>query len=133
VKYLVDTNILIYLCNSKSKLLENKFKTHQPEEFAVSSITIGELIYGVNKSQQRDRNLQAILKIVSPFRILDFDSSDGWQYGEIRAELEKKGMSIGGNDIMIAAQAKRRGLIVITNNTKEYKRIIGLKIEDWTK
>jgi len=133
VKYLVDTNILIYLCNSKSKLLENKFKTHQPDEFAVSAITVGEMIYGVNKSRQRYRNLQAILKIVSPFRILDFDSSDGWQYGEIRAELEKKGMSIGGNDIMIAAQAKRRGLIVITNNTKEYKRIIGLKIEDWTK
>jgi tRNA(fMet)-specific endonuclease VapC len=133
VKYLVDTNILIYLCNSKSKLLENKFKTHLPDEFAVSSITIGELIYGVNKSQKRDRNLQAILKIVSPFRILDFDSSDAWQYGEIRAELEKEGMCIGGNDIMIAAQAKRRGLIVITNNTKEYKRVVGLKIEDWTK
>ena len=133
MKYLVDTTILIYLCNSKSKPLENKFKTHRPDEFAVSAITVGELIYGVNKSQQRDRNLQAILKIVSPFRILDFDSSDSWQYGEIRAELEKKGMIIGGNDIMIAAQARRRGLIVITNNIKEYKRVPSLKIEDWTK
>jgi tRNA(fMet)-specific endonuclease VapC len=133
VKYLVDTNILIYLCNSKSKPLENKFKTHQPDEFAVSAITVGEMIYGVNKSRQRYRNLQAILKIVSPFRILDFDSSDGWQYGEIRAELEKKGTIIGGNDIMIAAQARGRGLIVITNNIKEYKRVPSLKIEDWTK
>lgn len=77
MKYLIDTNILIFLCNSKSKILENKFKTRNPEEFSVSSITVGELIYGVNKSQHRDRNLQAILKILSPFKIIDFDSSDG--------------------------------------------------------
>jgi tRNA(fMet)-specific endonuclease VapC len=132
VKYLVDTNILIFLCNSKSKPLENKFKTHRPDEFVVSSITVGELIYGVEKSQRKDRNLQAILKILSPFKIIDFDSSDGWEYGKIRADLEKKGTSIGGNDIMIAAQAKRRGLTMITNNTREYKRIYGLHVEDWT-
>lgn len=132
MNYLVDTNILIFLCNSKSKSLEHKFKTHRPEEFGISSITVGELIYGVNKSQQRDRNLQAILKILSPFIIIDFDSSDGWEYGEIRAALEKKGRSVGGNDIMIAAQARRRGLTMITNNTKEYKRVDGLHVEDWT-
>lgn len=133
MKYLIDTNILIFLCNSKSKLLENKFKTHGPEEFSVSSITVGELIYGVNKSQHRERNLQAILKILSPFKVLDFDSSDGWEYGEIRADLEKKGATIGGNDSMISAQARRRGLIVITNNTREYKRVSGLHVEDWSK
>jgi tRNA(fMet)-specific endonuclease VapC len=132
VRYLIDTNILIFLCNSKSEPLEHKFKMHRPEEFLVSSITVGELIYGVNKSRHRDRNLQGILKILSPFKIIDFDSSDGWEYGEIRAELEKKGTIIGGNDIMIAAQAKRRGLIVITNNVKEYKRVYGLQVEDWT-
>ncbi len=59
--------------------------------------------------------------------------SDGWEYGEIRAELEKKGTIIGGNDMMIAAQARRRGLTVITNNVKEYKRVRGLHVEDWTK
>jgi len=133
VKYLIDTNILIFLCNSKSKLLERRFKKHRPEEFLISSITVGELIYGVNKSQHRDRNLQAILKILSPFKIIDFDSSDGWEYGEIRADLEERGAIIGGNDIMIAAQAKRRGLIVITNNTGEYTRVNGLQVEDWTK
>jgi tRNA(fMet)-specific endonuclease VapC len=132
VKYLIDTNILIFLCNLKSKLLERRFKRHRPEEFLVSSITVGELIYGVNKSQHRDRNLQAILKILSPFKIIDFDSSDGWEYGEIRADLEERGAIIGGNDIMLAAQAKRRGLIVITNNTGEYARVNGLQVEDWT-
>jgi tRNA(fMet)-specific endonuclease VapC len=114
-------------------MLENKFKTHGPEEFSVSSITVGKLIYGVNKSQHRERNLQAILKILSPFKVLDFDSSDGWEYGEIRADLEKKGATIGGNDIMISAQARRRGLIVITNNTREYKQVSGLHVEDWSK
>ena len=133
MKYLVDTNILIFLCNSKSKLLEDKFKSHDPEEFSVSSITVGELIYGVNKSRYRDRNLQAILKILSPFKIIDFDSRDGWEYGEIRAELEKKGTIIGGNDLMISAQARRRGLIMVTNNTREYRRVSGLQVEDWTK
>ena len=133
MKYLVDTNILIFLCNSKSKKLEAKFKKHHPEEFFVSSITVGELIYGVNKSQQKRKNLEAIIKILSPFKVIDFDSRDAWEYGEIRANLESKGKSIGGNDIMIAAQVKRRGLIMLTNNTKEYKRVSGIKVEDWTK
>jgi tRNA(fMet)-specific endonuclease VapC len=133
MKYLVDTNILIYLCNSHSISLEKKFIAHSPLEFCTSSITVGELIYGVNKSKYRERNLQAILKILSSFQIIDFDSKDSWEYGEIRADLEKKGTSIGGNDIMIAAQARRRGLTVVTNNTKEYKRVTGLHVEDWTK
>lgn len=133
MKYLVDTNILIFLCNLKSRKLEDRFKKHHPEEFLVSSITVGELIYGVNKSRQKIKNLEAILKILSPFVVIDFDSKDAWKYGEIRAGLESKGKAIGGNDIMIAAQAKRRGLILITNNTREYKRIHGLKVEDWTK
>jgi tRNA(fMet)-specific endonuclease VapC len=132
MKYLVDTNILIYLCNSKSVKLERRFRRHRPDEFLVSSITVGELIYGVNKSQHKDRNLQAILKVLSPFSIVDFDSTDGWEYGEIRAELESRGKVIGGSDMLIAAQARRRGLILITNNTREYKRVHGLKVENWT-
>lgn len=133
MKYLVDTNILIFLCNTKSKKLETKFKKHRPEEFFVSSITVGELIYGVNKSQQKRKNLEAIIKILSSFEVIDFDSRDAWEYGEIRADLESKGKSIGGNDIMIAAQAKQRGLIMITSNAREHKRVGGIKVEDWTK
>ena len=129
----MDTNILIFLCNSKSKKLENRFKKHHPDEFLISSITVGELIYGVNKSQQKRKNLEAILKILSPFSVIDFDSKDAWKYGEIRATLETKGKIIGGNDIMIGAQAKQRGLKLITNNIREFKRINGLKVENWTK
>jgi tRNA(fMet)-specific endonuclease VapC len=131
VSYLVDTNILIHLCNAKSVKLEKRFCRHRPEEFLVSAITVAELIYGVNKSQRRQENLQAILKILSPFTVLDFDSSDGWEYGDIRADLERRGKVIGGNDMLIAAQARRRKLIVITNNTNEYLRIPGLNVEDW--
>ena len=131
MKYLIDTDILIYLCSSKSKKLEKRFKRYNPDQFGISSITIGELIYGVNKSQEKGNNLQAILKILSPFIVLDFTSKDGWVYGEIRAELEAKGQIIGGNDLLISAQAKNRNLIVITDNVKEYKRIAGLKVENW--
>lgn len=131
--YLVDTNILIFLCNSKSKKLEEKFKKHNPEEFFISSITVGELIYGAYKSRKKEKNLEAILKIISPFTIIDFDSNDAWEYGEIRAFLESKGKVIGGNDLLIAAQARRRGLKIITNNVGEYKRVPKLKVEDWTK
>jgi tRNA(fMet)-specific endonuclease VapC len=132
VKYLVDTNILIFLCNSKSKKLENRFKKHNPDDFFVSSITVGELIYGVNKSKRKQKNLEAILKILSPFTVIDFNSKDAWSYGEIRAFLESEGQIIGGNDIMIGAQAKQRGLKLITNNIREFKRIQDLKVEDWT-
>jgi tRNA(fMet)-specific endonuclease VapC len=133
MKYLVDTNILIFLCNSRSKKLEERFKKHDPDEFLISSITVGELIYGAYKSRQKDKNIEAIIKILSPFTAIDFDSKDAWEYGEIRAELESKGKIIGGNDMLIAAQARQRGLKVITNNTREYKRVPRLKVEDWTK
>lgn len=130
--YLVDTNIIIFLCNSKSAKLEAKFKAFLPEEFSVSSITVAELIYGVFKSMRQKQNLEAVIKILSPFTVLDFDSRDAWEYGRIRAELEAKGQIIGCNDLLIAAQASRRGYIVVTNNTSEYSRIQGLRVEDWT-
>ena len=132
MRYLVDTNILIYLCNSKSATLERHFTGKPAELFCVSSITVGELIYGVKKSQRQKENLRAILKILSPFTILDFNSKDGWEYGAIRAELECAGCIIGGNDLLIAAQARSRGLTVITNNLREFNRVEGLNVEDWS-
>ncbi|MDD2599819.1 MAG: type II toxin-antitoxin system VapC family toxin [Kiritimatiellae bacterium] len=131
MRYLVDTNILIYLCNSKSAALEKRFTDKPAELFYVSAITVGELIYGVKKSQRQAENLRAILKILSPFSVLDFNSEDGWEYGAIRAELECAGSIIGGNDLLIAAQARSRGLTVITNNFREFSRVEGLSVEDW--
>ena len=131
MKYLVDTNILIYLMNSKSLKLQNKFTSKSIEEFCVSSITVAELIYGTKKSKNIENNLNAAIKILSPFMIIDFNSMDAFEYGNIRADLEIKGKIIGANDLLIAAQARRLRLIVLTANTKEFERGEGLQVENW--
>ncbi|MBN1961595.1 MAG: type II toxin-antitoxin system VapC family toxin [Deltaproteobacteria bacterium] len=133
MKYLVDTNILIYLLNSKSLQLERKFTRRDSRQFGVSSITVAELIYGARKSRRVERNTNAVIKMLSSFELLDFTSADAFEYGDIRADLESKGKVIGGNDLLIAAQARHLGLIVLTANTDEFSRVSGLKIEDWTK
>lgn len=131
MKYLIDTNILIYLMNSKSIKLQNKFVKKNTEQFCISSITVAELIFGAKKSKNVDKNLTAAIKILSPFKILDFSGEDAFEYGDIRCDLEKKGKIIGGNDLLIASQARRQNLIVVTANTKEYERVSGLKVENW--
>ena len=131
MKYLVDTNILIYLMNSKSLKLQNKFTSKSIEKFCVSSITVAELIYGAKKSKKIEKNLNAAIKILSVFKIIDFTSMDAFEYGDIRADLELQGNIIGANDLLIAAQARRLNLVVLTANIKEYNRVKGLKVENW--
>ena len=131
MKYLIDTNILIYLMNSKSLKLQNKFTKKDVEQFCVSSVTVAELIYGAKKSANVDKNLSAAIKILAPFTILDFSGLDAFEYGDIRSYLEKKGTIIGGNDLLIASQARRQNLIVVTANEKEFKRVPELKVENW--
>ena len=133
MKYLVDTNILVYLLNSKSPQLQQKFTRRDIRQFGVSSITVAELIYGARKSRKVERNTSAVIKILSSFELLDFTSLDAFEYGDIRVYLESKGKLIGGNDLLIAAQARRLGLIVVTANTDEFTRVPGLQVEDWTK
>ncbi|MBN2093730.1 type II toxin-antitoxin system VapC family toxin [candidate division KSB1 bacterium] len=131
MKYLIDTNILIYLMNSKSLELQKKFTERSTDDFCVSAITVAELIYGAKKSKNIEKNLNAVIKILSPFTIIDFTSKDAFEYGDIRAKLEMKGKIIGANDLLIAAQAKRQKLVVLTANTKEYERVEGLDLENW--
>ena len=132
MKFLVDTNILIYLMNSKSISLQRKFTRYDNSLFGVSSITVAELIYGAKKSKWIERNLNAAIKILSPFEIIDFCSLDAFEYGDIRTYLETNGITVGGNDLLIASQARRLDLIVITANIREFKRIPRLQIEDWS-
>ena len=132
MKYLVDTNILIYLLNSKSSQLQRKFTRRDIRQFGVSSVTVAELIYGARKSHRVEQNTNAVIKLLSSFELLDFTSADAFEYGDIRADLETKGKVIGGNDLLIAAQARRLGLIVVTANTGEFSRVPGLRVEDWT-
>jgi len=131
MKYLVDTNILIYIMNSKSIKLQNRFTKKNPEQFCISSVTVAELIYGAKKSKNIEKNIEAAIKVISPFTIIDFTGEDAFEYGDIRADLELKGKVIGGNDLLIAAQARRQNLIVITANVKEYERVARLKVENW--
>jgi tRNA(fMet)-specific endonuclease VapC len=133
MKYLVDTNILIYLMNSKSKKLQEKFTRRKREQFCVSSITVAEMVYGAKNSQYVEKNLNAVIYTLSEFEILDFSNLDAFEYGDIRSDLKKKGRLIGPNDLLIAAQARRQNLVLITNNTKEFNRVAKLKVEDWTK
>ena len=133
MKYLVDTNILIYLMNSKSLRLQKKFTSCDIHDFYVSSITVAELIYGVKKSHYIEKNMNAVIKVLSPFTIVDYTSEDAFEYGDIRALLEKRGEVIGANDLLIASQARRRNLVVITGNVREYERVEGLKVENWVK
>lgn len=132
MKYLVDTNILVYLMNAKSKLLEFKFRLHSTKEFAVSIITVAELLYGAKKSVHVEKNLNAVFKILSTFEVVNFTSKDAMEYANIRAELESKGKIIGPNDLLIAAQAKRLNCTIITANVKEFDRIKNLKVENWS-
>ena len=133
MKYMLDTNIIIYLMKNHSEALIQRFHQVSPEEVCVSSITYAELEYGVSKSDSKEKNAMALLTMMSKIRVLPFDSSSCKTYGEIRSALEKSGKVIGANDMLIAAHAKSLGLTLVTNNTREFDRISGLNVEDWTK
>jgi tRNA(fMet)-specific endonuclease VapC len=129
---MLDTNICIYLINNKLPELAKRITEIPNEQICVSSITQAELEYGVAKSQNRLKNAQALAKFLSVMNVLSFDSNASVEYGEIRADLERRGMSIGPLDMLIAGHAKSLGYIVVTNNTREFARVDGLSVEDWT-
>ena len=129
--YLLDTNICIYIINKKPQTVIDKIKTLKPSQIKLSSISVGELEYGVSKSINREKNRIALFDFISAFDILPFDDGDAEIYGLIRATLEKNGEVIGPYDMQIAAQAISNDLILVTNNEKEFKRIKNIKIENW--
>jgi len=131
MKYLLDTNICIYLIKKKPESVIKKFMKLRPGSVSITSITLSELYYGVIKSSKPDENMVALQEFISPLEILDFTNEDAIIYGKIRVELEKKGKLIGAMDLLIAAIAKSRELILVTNNTKEFSRVSDLIIENW--
>lgn len=132
IKYMLDTNICIFAIKHKPESLVNRIEQCIPGELCISSITFAELLHGVEKSQAVERNRLALLLFLSKIAILDFDSEAADEYGKLRADLERKGTPIGPMDMLIAGHAKSEQLIVVTNNTREFKRISGLEIQDWT-
>ena len=132
MKYLLDTNTCIYIINRKPPSAVDRIRSKQPEDIAVSTVTIAELEYGVYRSQKIDQNRIALLEFLVPLTILDFDQGAAAVYGSIRSSLEARGTPIGPMDLLIAAQAMSHGLILVTHNEKEFSRVDGLGIENWT-
>jgi tRNA(fMet)-specific endonuclease VapC len=132
MKFMLDTNICIYLIKANSQKVLKHFHSHEVGEIGISSITLAELEYGVAKSQQVDRNREALGEFVLPLEIVDFDETAAGVYGAVRAALEKTGIPIGSMDMLIGAHAIAVNATLVTNNTKEFKRIKNLKVVDWT-
>lgn len=130
-RYLLDTNICTYLRQNRPPEVTERFRHMQHGEAVVSVITYGELLYGAERSQQRARALESVTRLVSLLPVLPMPWEAAATYGEIRAALEMQGQLIGGNDLWIAAHAKAARLILVSNNEREFKRISGLKLQNW--
>ena len=133
MKYLIDTNICIYIMNKRPVAVIKKFKQFELGEIGISTITVSELQYGIVKSKYRKKNEVRLEEFLTPLEILTYDQTAARVYGDIRFQLEKLGQPIGPLDMLIAAQALSQNLVLITNNDKEFKRIKKLKVENWTK
>ena len=133
MRYMLDTNICIYVIKHKPESVLRELKKLDPEDVCISSITYAELAYGVEKSAQTERNRLALAMMLSCIGIVAFDDAAASEYGEIRAGLEKGGTPIVSMDMLIAAHAKATGCTLVTNNTKEFCRVKGLKVVNWVK
>jgi len=129
--YLLDTNTCIFLKNKKPLHVLDKLKSVIDLGVYISSITVAELQFGVYNSQNIERNRISLTEFLAPFSIMDFDDNDAEQFGKIRSKLKSEGQIIGPYDMLIAAQAVAKKLILVTNNTVEFSRISELKLEDW--
>lgn len=128
--YMLDTNICIYLIKDKLPHLRERFKETQ-EQVCISSVTFGELHYGAEKSDQRGRNIDALQRFVARMPVLPFDAEAAENYGQLRADLSRRGTPCGPLDTQIGAHARSQGLIVVTNNRREFDRMPGLRVENW--
>jgi tRNA(fMet)-specific endonuclease VapC len=130
--YFLDTNICVHYLNATSLPLIDKIDSIALERIAIPSVVAAELYYGAVKSAKREYNLSRYNDFLTIFDIVTFDHATARVYGDIRVALEKKGQSIGGNDLMIAASALANDAVLVTNNTGEFSRVDGLAVEDWT-
>ena len=130
--FMLDTNTCIYLIKQKSRNLLKRFNNHSVGDIGISSITLAELQYGVAKSLYVNKNKEALAEFILPLEIADFDEKAAESYGAVRTGLEKAGKPVGSMDMLIGAHALSLDVTVITNNTKEFRKIKNLKVEDWT-
>lgn len=131
LKYLLDTNICIYIAKEKPLNVLKRFESISVGELAMSTITYGELLYGANKSQRQRKAIEKLSALASLIPPLPIPTDAAEHYGKIRSLLEKKGKPIGNNDLWIAAHALSTNVILVTNNQKEFARVPTLRIENW--
>lgn len=132
LKYLLDTNIVIYTMKNRPQQVKKHFERHD-SQMAISTVTLGELVFGAEHSQRVEQNLADIEAMVARLEVLPFDTKAAYHFGQIRARLYRLGRPIGPYDMMIAGQAIASGLKLVTNNVKDFQRIPGLLLEDWSK
>jgi tRNA(fMet)-specific endonuclease VapC len=128
--YMLDTNICTYVMKNYPLELREKFNS-LAEQLCISSVTLGELHYGAEKSARRVENLTAIEDFVVRLDVLSFGAKAAAHYGQLRAELERAGTPCGPHDTQIGAHARSEGLIVVTNNMREFSRMPGVRAENW--
>ena len=128
--YMLDTNICIYVMKNYPQALREKFNA-LAEQLCISTITLGELHYGAEKSARRADNLTAIEHFVARLDVLPFEAKAAAHYGQVRAELERAGTPCGAHDMQIGGHARSEGLIVVTNNIREFNRMPGIRAENW--
>ncbi len=130
LKYLLDTNIVIYTMKKRPQQVKKRFQKHE-SEMCISAVTLGELVFGAEHSQQVERNLADIEALVARLEVLPLDSKAAYHFGQIRAALYTIGQPIGPYDMLIAGHARASGLILVTNNINEFERVPGLLLENW--
>ena len=130
-RFMLDTSFVIYVIKSRPSYLRPVFNQHIGQ-MCISTITFAELMHGVEKSATPEQNLRTVEDFLSRLEVLAYDSDAASHYGDIRANLERRGLSIGVNDLHIAGHARSHGLVLVTNNTREFERVEGLRIIDWT-
>ncbi|MDH5327937.1 MAG: tRNA(fMet)-specific endonuclease VapC [Gammaproteobacteria bacterium] len=130
MKYMLDTNIVIYTIKNRPKKARQAFTQHE-NRMCISAITFGELIYSAEHSAQPERNLAGINGLVARLEVAPFEEHAAEHFGQLRAELYRIGKPIGPYAMMIVGHAGAKGLILITNNMKEFERVPGLRVENW--
>ncbi|MFW3615509.1 type II toxin-antitoxin system tRNA(fMet)-specific endonuclease VapC [Billgrantia antri] len=130
LKYMLDTNICIFTIKNRPALVREAFRKHHLQ-MCISTITLMELIYGAEKSAAPEKNLEVVEGFAARLDVLNYDCEAAAHSGQLRAELAKSGTPIGPYDQMIAGHARSRGLILVTNNQRDFSRVPGLRLEDW--
>lgn len=130
LKFMLDTNMCIFTIKNRPQEVREVFKRHHGQ-MCISTVTLMELIYGAEKSSNAERNLADVEGFAARLEVLKYDQEAAAHTGQLRAELARLGKQIGPYDQMIAGQARSQGLIVVTNNRREFDRVPGLRVEDW--